>query len=66
MVLWGQGSMEYKTTNVDLVPYHLSPEDQNALQVVAEEFIFTESHGAVGSVMASAEWSFGTICQYRT
>ncbi|CAE7809659.1 bgs4, partial [Symbiodinium sp. CCMP2456] len=27
------------------------------------EFIFTESHGAVGSVMASAEWSFGTICQ---
>eukprot|EP00929_Paragymnodinium_shiwhaense_P027605 TRINITY_DN16173_c0_g2_i8.p1 TRINITY_DN16173_c0_g2~~TRINITY_DN16173_c0_g2_i8.p1 ORF type:complete len:2302 (+),score=424.77 TRINITY_DN16173_c0_g2_i8:85-6990(+) len=27
------------------------------------EFIFTEYHGTVGSIMASAEWSFGTICQ---
>jgi len=27
------------------------------------EAIFTEAHGTVGSIMASAEWSFGTICQ---
>jgi len=27
------------------------------------EFIFTEHHGAVGGIMASAESSFGTICQ---
>jgi len=27
------------------------------------EFIFTEHHGMVGSIMASAESSFGTICQ---
>lgn len=27
------------------------------------EVIFTEQHGATGSAMASAEWSFGTICQ---
>lgn len=27
------------------------------------EFIFTERHGAVGSIMASSESSFGTICQ---
>lgn len=42
--------------------YHRSLENWFGL---AEEFIFTESHGAVGSVMASAEWSFGTICQCR-
>ena len=27
------------------------------------EFIFSGEHGLVGAVMASAEWSFGTICQ---
>jgi len=27
------------------------------------EFIFTEKHGTMGSIMASSEWSFGTICQ---
>jgi len=27
------------------------------------EVIFTAKHGATGSIMASGEWSFGTICQ---
>jgi len=27
------------------------------------EFIFTEDHGTVGNIAASAEWAFGTICQ---
>jgi len=27
------------------------------------EVIFTEKHGATGAIMASGEWSFGTICQ---
>merc|ERR1719160_1850659 len=41
-------------------------EDRRCVQariIGFREFIYTEHHSTVGSIMAAAEWSFGTICQ---
>mmetsp|Transcript_61949 Transcript_61949/g.191995 ORF Transcript_61949/g.191995 Transcript_61949/m.191995 type:complete len:1242 (+) Transcript_61949:535-4260(+) len=44
-------------------PYNYNRASVSARIIGFREFIFTERHGTVGNIMASSEFSFGTICQ---
>uniref|UniRef100_A0A7S4PXL8 Glycosyl transferase 48 domain-containing protein n=1 Tax=Alexandrium monilatum TaxID=311494 RepID=A0A7S4PXL8_9DINO len=44
-------------------PFNFNRASVTARIIGFREFIFTERHGTVGNIMASAEFSFGTICQ---
>jgi len=62
------GAFLGETTKVPFILRRFQPRYINRTQVEARiigfrESIFTSAHGQVGNIMASAEWSFGTICQ---
>jgi len=62
------GAFLGEAAKVPFVLRRFQPSDDDRRFVSARiigfrEFIFTEYHGEVGAIMASAEWSFGTICQ---